>query len=195
MSDLLTRIRTEIDARLEALRPALAEAERLEEALRALQSGGPSRSRTSGGRASVEEDAPAPAAEPAPKAAAAKAPAKVAARSGAKAAPKAAAAKADVAQAGPAADGDAPESAAKGGDAKARAPKGANREAILAVIKQRPGVSPAEVSSVTKIAKPTVDSTISRLKREGLLVAAGFGGVKLSPEGVEALEALTADAA
>jgi hypothetical protein len=61
-----------------------------------------------------------------------------------------------------------------------RAPRGANREAILAVVRERPGVSAAEVASITRIAKPTVHTTISQLKRKGILEPEGSGGVKLA---------------
>jgi Winged helix-turn-helix DNA-binding len=60
-----------------------------------------------------------------------------------------------------------------------RAPRGANQEAILAIVEERPGVSVAEIASVTKIAKPTVATTVSKLKREGVL-AEEAGGVKLA---------------
>lgn len=61
-----------------------------------------------------------------------------------------------------------------------RAPRGANREAILAVVRERPGISASEVATVTRIAKPTVHTTISQLKRKGILEPEGSGGVKLA---------------
>jgi DNA-binding transcriptional ArsR family regulator len=61
-----------------------------------------------------------------------------------------------------------------------RAPRGANREAILNVVRERPGVSAAEVAAITRIAKPTVHTTISQLKRKGILEPEGSGGVKLA---------------
>lgn len=67
---------------------------------------------------------------------------------------------------------------ADGGDGE-RAPRGANRDAILTLVEERPGVSVAEIASVTKIAKPTVATTVSKLKREGVL-ADEAGGVKLA---------------
>jgi len=76
----------------------------------------------------------------------------------------------------PAATPRAPYAAGK----RQRAPRGANREAILQVVRERPGVSAAEVAEVTKIAKPTVHTTISQLKRKGILEPEGTGGVKLS---------------
>jgi DNA-binding transcriptional ArsR family regulator len=76
----------------------------------------------------------------------------------------------------PRAVGRAPYAAGKG----RRAPRGANREAILSVVRERPGVSAAEVAEITKIAKPTVHTTISQLKRKGILEPEGSGGVKLA---------------
>jgi DNA-binding transcriptional ArsR family regulator len=70
----------------------------------------------------------------------------------------------------------APYAAGKG----RRAPRGANREAILSVVRERPGVSAAEVAAVTRIAKPTVHTTISQLKRKGILEPEGSGGVRLA---------------
>ena len=61
-----------------------------------------------------------------------------------------------------------------------RAPRGANREAILQVVRERPGVSAAEVAAITRIAKPTVHTTISQLKRKGILEPEGANGVKLA---------------
>jgi len=70
----------------------------------------------------------------------------------------------------------APYAAGKG----RRAPRGANREAILSIVRERPGVSAAEVAEITRIAKPTVHTTISQLKRKGILEPEGSGGVKLA---------------
>lgn len=69
--------------------------------------------------------------------------------------------------------------AAREDDADDRAPRGANQTAILAIVEERPGVSVAEIASVTKIPKPTVATTVSKLKRDGVL-AAEAGGVKLA---------------
>ena len=66
-----------------------------------------------------------------------------------------------------------------GGRAR-RAPRGANREAILKVVGERPGISAAEVADITNIAKPTVHTTISQLKRKGILEPEGANGVKLA---------------
>jgi DNA-binding transcriptional ArsR family regulator len=61
-----------------------------------------------------------------------------------------------------------------------RAPRGANREAILSVVRERPGISASEVADITRIAKPTVHTTISQLKRKGILEPQGANGVKLA---------------
>lgn len=61
-----------------------------------------------------------------------------------------------------------------------RAPRGANREAILKIVGERPGISAAEVAEITNIAKPTVHTTISQLKRKGILEAEGANGVRLA---------------
>jgi DNA-binding transcriptional ArsR family regulator len=61
-----------------------------------------------------------------------------------------------------------------------RAPRGANREAILNVVRERPGITASEVADVTQIAKPTVHTTISQLKRKGILEPEGANGVKLA---------------
>lgn len=64
-------------------------------------------------------------------------------------------------------------------DASGRAPRGGNQATVLAIVEERPGVSVAEIAAVTKIAKPTVATTVSKLKREGVL-ADEAGGVKLA---------------
>jgi hypothetical protein len=78
----------------------------------------------------------------------------------------------------PAPPASAPEAEAAADDG-ARTPRGINRAAILALVEERPGVSVAEIASVTKIPKPTVATTVSKLKREGVL-AEEAGGVKLA---------------
>jgi len=75
-----------------------------------------------------------------------------------------------------------------------RAPRGPNQMAILAIVEERPGVSVAEIAAVTKIAKPTVASTVSKLKREGVL-AAEAGGVKLASRQPITLSQIAAAAA
>ncbi|HEX4804641.1 MAG TPA: winged helix-turn-helix domain-containing protein [Conexibacter sp.] len=78
-------------------------------------------------------------------------------------------------------NGSAPATPARPAEehANGRAPRSANQQAILAIVEERPGVSVAEIAAVTKIAKPTVATTVSKLKREGVL-ADEAGGVKLA---------------
>lgn len=154
---LLPRLKQEIEARLAELRPLVEEIEQLEAAKAALLARAelptaPARRRAPA-RNGVAPAAPAPAPSAAPAVAAAPARRRRAAR----AAP---------ARRAEATDGD-------------RAPRGANRDAIMQLVEERPGVSVAEIASVTKIAKPTVATTVSKLKREGVL-ADEAGGVKLA---------------
>ncbi|MBB4665234.1 MarR family transcriptional regulator [Conexibacter arvalis] len=74
----------------------------------------------------------------------------------------------------------APARAPYAGGKSRRAPRGANREAILKVVGERPGISAAEVAEITNIAKPTVHTTISQLKRKGILEPEGANGVRLA---------------
>ncbi|WP_041730058.1 helix-turn-helix domain-containing protein [Conexibacter woesei] len=60
-----------------------------------------------------------------------------------------------------------------------RAPRGANRAAILHLAAERPGITVAEIAQETGIGKPTVHSTVYALKRRGELENAG-DGVKLA---------------
>ena len=50
-----------------------------------------------------------------------------------------------------------------------RAPRGANREAILTLVGQRPGVTATEISEVTKIARAVTYTTLSKLVEQGQL--------------------------
>jgi|SRR3954449_3917039 hypothetical protein len=51
----------------------------------------------------------------------------------------------------------------------ARARRGANREAILAVVTKRPGATAREIADATGIARTTVASTVTRLAANGAL--------------------------
>ena len=55
--------------------------------------------------------------------------------------------------------GRAPYAAGKG----RRAPRGANREAILSVVAERPGTTAAEISDVTKISRAVTYNTLAKL--------------------------------
>ncbi|MDO8211000.1 helix-turn-helix domain-containing protein [Conexibacter sp. CPCC 206217] len=56
-----------------------------------------------------------------------------------------------------------------------RAPRGANRAAILAFVASNPGATVAQISDATGIAKPTMHSTVYSLRHKGELVAEGAG--------------------
>src|SRR3954451_23732939 len=121
--DLLTRIRTDIDKRLDELRPQIEEIPRLEAALKALD--------------------------------------QVDGRAGARAKPA------------PGRRAATPRRRSTG----KRAPRGQNREAILRVISERHGVGAGEVANATKIAQPTVYSTISKLLKDGAVKRTKDGGL------------------
>jgi hypothetical protein len=52
---------------------------------------------------------------------------------------------------------------------RTRAPRGANREAILSLVGQRPGVSAGEISDVTKISRAVTYNTLAKLVEQGRL--------------------------
>lgn len=59
--------------------------------------------------------------------------------------------------------------------ARRRAPRGANRGAILAYVAENPGATIAQIAEATGIAKPTLYTTVSGLKKRGELIASGRG--------------------
>jgi hypothetical protein len=152
---LLPRLKREIEARLAELRPIVAEAERLAAAKDALLA-----------EAAAVGDAPPRR----PRAALPSNGFRAELRSGAASTPVAATA---------GRNGNGRNGTSESASDDDRAPRGANQTAILAIVEERPGVSVAEIASVTKIAKPTVATTVSKLKREGVL-ADEAGGVKLA---------------
>ena len=68
-------------------------------------------------------------------------------------------------------------------ESRRRARRGANRDAIVGVVSERPGVSAAEVAGATGIARATVTSTLSKLVADGVLdrveLPAGGRGYRL----------------
>jgi hypothetical protein len=152
LEPLLPRLKRDIDSRIAELRPLVNEAERLQAAKDALL---------------VEAAAVGHAAQRIARAPRAANGFREELRSGAASTPLAPS------------RGAAPRNGAVEEDADERAPRGANQTAILAIVEERPGVSVAEIASVTKIPKPTVATTVSKLKREGLLADEAFG-VKLA---------------
>lgn len=61
------------------------------------------------------------------------------------------------------------------GAAKKRAPRGENRDRILALVSKRPGISNREIADETGIGRRVVATAVSKYKRDGLLVSDGDG--------------------
>jgi sugar-specific transcriptional regulator TrmB len=59
---------------------------------------------------------------------------------------------------------------------RTRAPRGANREAILSVVGERPGVTAAEISDVTKISRAVTYNTLAKLVEQGKLAKTELPG-------------------
>ena len=59
---------------------------------------------------------------------------------------------------------------------RTRAPRGANREAILGVVGERPGVSAAEISDVTKISRAVTYNTLAKLIEQGRIAKTELPG-------------------
>jgi hypothetical protein len=57
-----------------------------------------------------------------------------------------------------------------------RAPRGANREAILKVVGERPGVSATEIADVTKISRAVTYNTLAKLVAQGQLTKTELPG-------------------
>jgi predicted HTH transcriptional regulator len=53
--------------------------------------------------------------------------------------------------------------------ARSRAPRGANRDAILGVVAERPGTTAAEIADVTKISRAVTYNTLAKLIEQGQL--------------------------
>jgi hypothetical protein len=150
LEPLLPRLKRDIDARMAELQPLVAEAERLEAAKDALVAEAEAL-----GRAARRATAPR-------------------AERGFREELRNGAASTPIAGASP-----VPRNGAARDDANGHAPPASDQAAILKLVDERPGVSVAEISSVTKIAPPAVASTVAKLKREGVL-ADEAGGVKLA---------------
>lgn len=170
---LLPRLKREIEARLAELRPLVAEAERLQAAKDALLAEAAAETTAAPSRPARERIQPHNRILPER-------------MNGLAERPNGTAITRSTPAAAPASDGDD-----TAGD---RAPRGSNQAAILAIVEERPGVSVAEIASVTKIAKPTVATTVSKLKRDGML-ADEAGGVKLASRQPLTLEQIAAAAA
>jgi predicted HTH transcriptional regulator len=54
-------------------------------------------------------------------------------------------------------------------NSRPRAPRGANREAVLTAVGERPGVTAATIADVTKISKAVTYNTLAKLVAQGKL--------------------------
>jgi hypothetical protein len=72
------------------------------------------------------------------------------------------------------------------GDRRSRAPRGANRAAVLAAVRERPGASAGELAAAAGIARPVVYTLLNRLVERGELVRgqlpSGASGYSPAPE-------------
>ena len=66
-----------------------------------------------------------------------------------------------------------------------RAPRGANREAVLAAVRERPGATSAELAAASGVAQNTVNGLLARLAKQGELqtraLPTGRKGYVLAP--------------
>jgi hypothetical protein len=69
--------------------------------------------------------------------------------------------------------------------ARTRAPRGANREAILSVVGERPGTTAAEISDVTKISRAVTYNTLAKLVEQGKLAKTELPGGQTGYKAVE----------
>jgi DNA-binding transcriptional ArsR family regulator len=58
-----------------------------------------------------------------------------------------------------------------------RAPRGHNREAVLAAIRDRPGGSIGEISELSGVTKPTIYAVVRKLEQEGGVKRRKDGGL------------------
>ena len=175
MSDVLDRIRRELQQRLEATRAAAQEHERVRAALEALEHAtkpfekatrraadeASRRGRSLAARArpaSGRESSTTTGADTQPRSSSARANA-----SGQRAAARS-----------PEADGESapkPRSRARAGakPVRRRAARGANREAVLAVVRERPGVTARELATASGVTDGTLYALLRRLAEQGEL--------------------------
>lgn len=154
LEPLLPRLKREIASRMDELRPLVAEAERLEAA-----------------KAALLAEAEAQRAE--------RARPRRKVRESERLLPRNGAGLLSSADAPARANGSRSSAGANGNGAGHDEAGGSTRDAVVAIVEERPGVSVAEICAVTKLDKSVVAATVSRLKREGVL-ADEAGGVKLA---------------
>jgi IclR helix-turn-helix domain len=185
VSELLDRIRREIRERLEASRAAVREHERLEAALYALGGAGSRATRAVRG-SGRDARAPARPSSPAVKPSGARARSRqqspAGRRSGASAKARQPASATADGRSGPARrsgsraaasaetkKGQVPRAAGPATAARKRAPRGANREAVLSVVGERPGVTARELAAASGVTGGTLYSLLRTLTQQGAL--------------------------
>jgi hypothetical protein len=162
VSELLDRIEKEIRERLAATRAAVLEHERLQAALQALTETGEEAARAVKGRVSRRSTgggAPRSASQPSVQRVAS--PAETTAEPVPTAAPRARSA-----------------GQRKTPAARPRAPRGANREAVLKVVGERPGVTSAELAAASGVPRGTLASLLRTLVTRGELEKRSLPGGK-----------------
>jgi hypothetical protein len=161
VSDLVDRIQREIRERLEASRAAVREHERLEAALRALGDTASRATRVVRGRGESS-----PAAGGAPRSSRTGKPSGARGRSDRQ--PSVTSRRSAGGRARPAAARKDPaDRAGAATPARTRAPRGANRQAVLQVIGERPGVTAPELAAASQVTGGTLYSLLRRLTAEG----------------------------
>ena len=172
MSELLDRIRSEIGERLEASRAAVLEYERLVAALHALSDAGSPASRAVTGRGQR-----------------ARATATVR-RSGSPVKPSTRARSSKQRSTRSGADKRTGAAAARAAPPRRRAPRGANRAAVLRVIGERPGVTARELAVALQVGGGTLYALLRRLADERMIekreLPGGQAGYALAASGASA---------
>jgi IclR-like helix-turn-helix domain-containing protein len=78
-----------------------------------------------------------------------------------------------------------------------RAPRGANRAAVLGVLAERPGVSASELAGASGVARPVLYALLRTLDERGEIakeeLPGGTTGYRLAPESPSALDASSAE--
>ena len=188
MSDMLQRIRRELQQRLDSTRAAAQEHERVRSALEALEHAvAPlervARRATGGGSEAKRGSAAHGPSDRAQGGSAATGSRTTPARSPATAARRATGSRKPTARARSAATAEGRSAAKPGGraragarPARARAPRGANREAVLAVVRERPGVTARELAAASGVTGGTLYALLRRLTAQGELAKRDLPG-------------------
>jgi ribosomal protein S25 len=162
MSDVLDRIRRELQQRLESTRAAAQEHERVRAALEALEHAArpfEDATRRAAGEASRRGRGLVARARPGAQD-----------DSAATKTRKPASARGPKPSSGPATSKRQAQRRVSANSARARAPRGANREAVLSVVRERPGVTTSELATTSGVTGSTLYSLLRRLTEQGVIV-------------------------